>query len=78
MVDGAGHVPVDPTVSITDPITQGFADGAEAGLPRPQNAEFNNWWGPFGDALNKVIDTGADPATAIADACTLMNEASGL
>lgn len=78
MVDGAGHVPVDPDVTITDPITQGFADAAAAGLPRPQNAQFNNWWGPFGDALNKVIDTGADPAQAIADACALMDEASGL
>jgi arabinogalactan oligomer/maltooligosaccharide transport system substrate-binding protein len=78
MVDGAGHVPVNPSVSITDPITQGFADAAAAGLPRPQNAQFNNWWGPFGDALNKVIDTGADPAQSIADACALMDEASGL
>jgi arabinogalactan oligomer/maltooligosaccharide transport system substrate-binding protein len=77
-VDDAGHVPANPTVTITDPITQGFADAAAAGLPRPQNAQFNNWWGPFGDALNKVIDTGADPATAVADACKLMNEASGL
>ncbi len=77
-VDDAGHVPANPAVAITDPITQGFADAAAAGLPRPQNEQFNNWWGPFGDALNKVIDTGADPATAIKDACTLMNEASGL
>jgi arabinogalactan oligomer/maltooligosaccharide transport system substrate-binding protein len=77
-VDDAGHVPANPAVTISDPITQGFADAAAAGLPRPQNAQFNNWWGPFGDALNKVIDTGADPATAIADACALMNEASGL
>ena len=77
-VDDAGHVPANPTVTITDPITQGFAEAAAAGLPRPQNAQFNNWWGPFGDALNKVIDTGADPATAVADACKLMNEASGL
>jgi arabinogalactan oligomer/maltooligosaccharide transport system substrate-binding protein len=77
-VDDAGHVPANPAVAITDPITQGFAEAAEAGLPRPQNAQFNNWWGPFGDALNKVIDTGADPATAVADACALMNEASGL
>jgi arabinogalactan oligomer / maltooligosaccharide transport system substrate-binding protein len=77
-VDDAGHVPANPTVQITDPITQGFADAAEAGLPRPQNAQFGNWWGPFGDALNKVIDTGADPATAVKDACALMNEASGL
>ena len=77
-VDDAGHVPANPTVQISDPITQGFADAAEAGLPRPQNEQFNNWWGPFGDALNKVIDTGADPATAVKDACALMNEASGL
>jgi arabinogalactan oligomer/maltooligosaccharide transport system substrate-binding protein len=77
-VDDAGHVPANPTVTITDPITQGFADAAAAGLPRPQNAQFNNWWGPFGDALNKVIDTGADPAAAVTDACSLMNEASGI
>ncbi len=77
-VDDAGHVPANPAVTIADPITKGFADAAAAGLPRPQNAQFNNWWGPFGDALNKVIDTGADPAQAVADACALMNEASGL
>ena len=77
-VDEAGHVPANPAVKITDPITQGFADAAAAGLPRPQNAQFNNWWGPFGDSLNKVIDTAADPATAVTDACKLMNEASGL
>jgi arabinogalactan oligomer/maltooligosaccharide transport system substrate-binding protein len=77
-VDDAGHVPANPAVSITDPITQGFADAAAAGLPRPQNAQFNNWWGPFGDALNKVMDGGVEPATAVTEACTLMNEASGL
>jgi arabinogalactan oligomer / maltooligosaccharide transport system substrate-binding protein len=77
-VDDAGHVPANPAVTVTDPITQGFADAAAAGLPRPQNEQFNNWWGPFGDALNKVIDTGADPVQAVADACALMNEASGL
>ena len=77
-VDDAGHVPANPAVSITDPITQGFSDAAAAGLPRPQNEQFGQWWGPFGDALNKVIDTGADPAQAVADACALMNEANGL
>jgi arabinogalactan oligomer/maltooligosaccharide transport system substrate-binding protein len=77
-VDDGGHVPADSTVTISNDITKGFADAAAAGLPRPQNEQFGNWWGPFGDALNKVIDTGADPATAIKDACGLMNEASGL
>jgi arabinogalactan oligomer/maltooligosaccharide transport system substrate-binding protein len=77
-VDDAGHVPANPAVAVTDPITKGFADAAAAGLPRPQNEQFGNWWTPFGDALNKVIDTGTDPATAVTDACKLMNEASGL
>lgn len=77
-VDEAGHVPADPSVEITDEITQGFADAAENGLPRPQRAALNNFWTPFGDALNKVIDTDADPAEAVAEACGLMNEANGL
>lgn len=77
-VDEAGHVPGDSTVTITSDLTQGFSDAAAAGLPRPQNEQFGNWWGPFGDALNKVVDTGADPAASITDACKLMNEASGL
>ena len=77
-VDDAGHVPANPAVTVTDPITQGFAEAAAAGLPRPQNEQFGNWWTPFGDALNKVMDTGADPVQAVADACALMNEASGL
>jgi arabinogalactan oligomer/maltooligosaccharide transport system substrate-binding protein len=72
-VDDGGHVPADSTVTISSDITQGFADAAAAGLPRPQNEQFGNWWAPFGDALNKVVDTGADPATAVKDACALMN-----
>ncbi len=77
-VDEAGHVPANPVVAISDPITQGFADAAAAGLPRPQNAQFGEWWEPFGNALNQVMDGGADPATAVKDACALMNEANGL
>jgi arabinogalactan oligomer/maltooligosaccharide transport system substrate-binding protein len=74
--DKAGHIPAAPGVTISDPLVQGFADQAANGLPRPQNAELNNYWGNFGDALNKVIDTGADPVTAIKDACTAMNTAN--
>jgi arabinogalactan oligomer / maltooligosaccharide transport system substrate-binding protein len=77
-VDDAGHVPANPAIQITDPITQGFADAAAGGLPRPQNAQFGNWWTPFGNALNEVIDTGTDPATSITNACTLMDEANGI
>ena len=77
-VDFAGHVPAAPGVVIEDPIVQGFADAAAAGLPRPQTKQFGNYWTPFGDAVNKVVDTGADPTQTVSEACTLMNEASGL
>jgi arabinogalactan oligomer/maltooligosaccharide transport system substrate-binding protein len=76
-VNHAGHVPAAPGITITDPIVQGFADSAAAGLPRPQNKELNNYWGNFGNALNEVLDKGADPVAAIATACTTMNQANG-
>ena len=77
-VDDAGHVPADPSVPIGDPLTKAFAESAADGLPRPQNAQLGSWWGPFSTALNEVIDTGADPAEAVATACAAMNEANGL
>ena len=77
MTSDAGHVPAAPGVTISSPLVQGFADAAAAGLPRPQRAEFNNYWGPFGDALNLVLDKGEDPTTVVANACKTMNEANG-
>src|SRR4051794_27965122 len=76
MTDQAGHVPAAPGVTINNAITKGFADAAAAGLARPQRAEFNNFWGPFGDALNKVLDKNADATQTVADACKAMNEAN--
>lgn len=73
MTAEAGHVPAAPDVTIDSPIVQGFADAATNGLARPQNKPFGNFWGPFGDALNQVVDKSADPAKAITDACALMN-----
>jgi len=77
LTDQAGHVPAAPGVTINSPIVQGFADAAAAGLPRPQRAEFNNYWGPFGDAVNQVIDKNADATATVATACKTMNEANG-
>ena len=77
MTNDAGHVPAAPGVTISSPIVQGFADAAAARRPRPQRAEFNNYWGPFGDALNTVLDKGEDATASIANACKLMNEANG-
>lgn len=78
LVDGAGHVPAAPGVTVSSPIVQGFADAAAAGLPRPQTKQFGNYWTPFGDAITKVIETNADPTATVANACKLMNQASGL
>jgi arabinogalactan oligomer/maltooligosaccharide transport system substrate-binding protein len=74
----AYHIPANSTVAIDDPISEQFAAAVANGYPRPQSAEFGAFWGPFGDALNKVLDTGADPATAVAEACAAMNTANGL
>ncbi|MEI7745413.1 MAG: extracellular solute-binding protein, partial [Chloroflexota bacterium] len=78
LTDLAGHVPAAPGVTISSPVVQGFADAAAAGLARPQNSQFNNYWGPFGDAVNQVLDKGADPVAAVATACAAMNDANGI
>lgn len=77
-VNFAGHVPAAPGVTINDAIVQGFADAAASGLPRPQTKQFGNYWGPFGNAVNEVLDKAADPTATIATACSTMNQASGL
>ena len=76
-VDVAGHVPGNKNISIADPIVQGFSTAVATGFARPQIVELNNYWGNFGDALNKVIDAGADPVAAVATACSEMNKANG-
>jgi arabinogalactan oligomer/maltooligosaccharide transport system substrate-binding protein len=56
---------------------QTFADAAEAGFPRPQSTEFGNYWGPFGTAINEVLNDEADPVTAVQKATQAMNAANG-
>jgi arabinogalactan oligomer/maltooligosaccharide transport system substrate-binding protein len=76
--DEGGHIPAAPGVTINDPLVQGFADAAVDGLARPQSSQFNNYWGPFGDAVNQVLDKNADATATVTNACKLMNEANGL
>ena len=76
-VDTAGHIPADKTVKITDPITQGFATAVANGYPRPQTKELDNFWGPYGDALNKVMDNAADPKAQAQAAAAAANKANG-
>ena len=75
-VDVAGHIPANGTITITDPITQGFADAVANGFPRPQVKELDNFWGNFGNALQLVLESGEDPQKAVTDACAAMNEAN--
>jgi len=77
-VDVAGHIPANTNITISDPITQGFADAVATGFPRPQLKQLDNFWGNFSNAWQLVLESGEDPVKAVADACAAMNEANGL
>jgi arabinogalactan oligomer / maltooligosaccharide transport system substrate-binding protein len=77
-VDTAGHIPANTANTITDPITQGFADAVATGFPRPQIKQLDNFWGNFGNAQQKILETAADPTAAITEACAAMDKANGL
>jgi len=73
----AGDPMVAEGVTVDDPLVAAFAEAGGAGFPRPQSVEFGNWWGPFGDAVTKVMEGVSEPAAAVAEACAAMNKASG-
>jgi arabinogalactan oligomer / maltooligosaccharide transport system substrate-binding protein len=72
----AYHIPADPSVASTDAISLQFAEAVESGLPRPQIPQLGGFWGNFGDALAQVLDAGADPTTAVQQACDAMDAAN--
>jgi len=76
-VDQAGHIPANTSLTVSDPIGNGFATAIKTGYARPTAAELNNYWGNFQNAIAQVVDAGTDPTTAVADACTAMNQANG-
>jgi arabinogalactan oligomer/maltooligosaccharide transport system substrate-binding protein len=73
---GAGHIPADTTIAITDPITLKFADAVKTGFPRPQVPQLDNFWSNFDNALKEVVQKGTDPQTAATTACKAMNTAN--
>ncbi len=77
-VDEAGHIPANTANTITDPITQGFADAVATGYPRPQVKALDNFWANFGNALQLTLESNEDATKAVADACAAMNTANGL
>jgi arabinogalactan oligomer/maltooligosaccharide transport system substrate-binding protein len=72
----AGHVPIRSDVVSADPLLTAFAQASAEGYPRPQSAEFANFWGPFGDAWTKVIEGAQKPAEGVKAACDAMNQAN--
>ncbi len=74
--DVAGDVPVRTDVTVTDPLVKSFSDASATGFARPQTAEFGNYWGPFGDAVTKIMEGKADAKTGITEACAAMNKAN--
>jgi arabinogalactan oligomer / maltooligosaccharide transport system substrate-binding protein len=72
----AGDPPARTDVTPTDPNVKAFADAAAAGVPRPQVAQLDNFWTPFGDAATKIFEGKSTPADAIKEACTAMNTAN--
>jgi arabinogalactan oligomer/maltooligosaccharide transport system substrate-binding protein len=75
--DEAGHVPIRSDVTSSDELLAGFASASSTGFPRPQSAEFGNYWGPFGDMVTKVLEGEASPVDGVAEACAAMNTANG-
>lgn len=80
MVDDAGHVPANTSVTSSDELVAAFTTAISAGDARPQGPEMGNYWGPFGDAWNKAIpadgSAGSDSAAEVETACGLMDDAN--
>ncbi len=74
--NNAGDPAARTDVTPTDPLVKAFADIAANGYPRPQSAEFGNYWGPFGDAMTAVLAGKATPTDAVKTACAAMNTAN--
>ncbi len=74
--DLAGDPPVRTDVQTADPLVKAFADAAANGFPRPQEAWFDNYWGPFGDMYTAVLAGKVTPADGVAKACADMNKAN--
>ncbi|HEV8535986.1 MAG TPA: extracellular solute-binding protein [Candidatus Limnocylindria bacterium] len=74
--DVAGDVPVRTDVTVSDPLVKAFSEASATGFARPQSSEFGNYWGPFGDAVTKIMEGKATPQAGIAEACAAMNKAN--
>lgn len=73
MMNEAGHVPVNETVQITDPLIQGLIDAFADGYIRPQVPQLGNYWSYFCDT-DQVFEAGISPATWVRTATENANK----
>lgn len=74
----ANWIPANASVdTASNPVVGGFLEQVPFSDPFPVVAELGATWEPMGNAVNQVLEGVADPATALADACTLINTTNG-
>jgi len=73
----ANRLPANRTVTLSDPLLQGFLAQGAAAQPLPMLPAMTQVWGYGGDLLIKVLDGKEDPTTVVVETTTLINEANG-
>jgi len=75
----AGHVPIRSDVSTgNDTEAETFAQASAQGLPRPQLAEFSNYWDIFGEMFTDVLSGTVSPQVGVQRANRSLNTANGI
>ena len=61
MMNDAGHVPANTTVTVTNPLIQGLLDAFQNSVFRPQVEQLGNYWSNF-CGTDQVFEAGTSPA----------------
>jgi arabinogalactan oligomer/maltooligosaccharide transport system substrate-binding protein len=64
----AAHIPAINGVEVTDPLMQQSVAAFAGGAVFPVIPEMGAYWDPMNNMLKKVVEEGADPATALQEA----------
>jgi arabinogalactan oligomer / maltooligosaccharide transport system substrate-binding protein len=67
-------LPSNAAVTPPGALQQRLLEAASGGVPRPQRVELDGFWRPFDRAVASALDTDADPAAIVQEACALMNQ----
>ncbi|MEZ4619813.1 MAG: extracellular solute-binding protein [Caldilineaceae bacterium] len=73
----ANRLPANRTVTLADPLLDGFLAQGGSAQPFPTLPEMDEVWGYGGDLLIKVLDAKMDPTQAVTETTVLINEANG-